>query len=245
VAYAVGRAGGTLARAWIVRRLPQSDVARMSGVVRGQLWFVLSTGVAVLQGQTDMLVLGFFASFALLGVFGPLLRLAYSTLLVAEALGWALYSTDERGEHDLTGARRWVLANWRVSGPAIGVILAMVFGAAGKPVLDFLLGREIRGLAVPLALFALIIPVRFFSFTQAVDIMRAGRQRDRVPVLVTSMVVLALGAVVGAKTGSLSALAASRLGAESLLALGYFYIAKGIRVRAARAPDPAGISVSA
>jgi O-antigen/teichoic acid export membrane protein len=206
---------------------------------------MVSTGIVVVQGQTDTLVLGFFASFALLGVFGPLFRLAYATLLVAEALGWALYSTDERAEHGLTGVRRWLLANWRLSGPAIGIALAVVFAAAGKPVLDFLLGRDLRGLALPLLLFALIIPVRFYSFTQTVDIMRAGRQRARIPFLVASMAVLAVGGVVGAKAGSLTALAAARLGAESLVALGYFYIAKGIRVRSAGAPDPAGLSVSA
>src|SRR5919199_983010 len=88
---ATGRAGGTLARAILVRDLPQSTDGAPGPLFRAQLPFAVATVAIVFQGQADMLAIGFFGTLALAGLYGPLLRTTYSTLLSAEAFSWGLY----------------------------------------------------------------------------------------------------------------------------------------------------------
>ena len=84
----------------MVRRLPQSTVEYLPRVVRAQLPFALAAIAFVVQGQADILAVGFFSSLALAAVYAPLLRTAYSTLLSAEALSWGLFGSAHPDEHE-------------------------------------------------------------------------------------------------------------------------------------------------
>src|SRR5918911_1079633 len=156
VALTVGRAGGTLARAILVRDLPQSAEAAVGPLFRAQLPFALATLAVVFQGQADMLAIGFFGTLGLAGLYGPLLRTTYSTLLSAEAVSWGLYGDAHPDER-----------------PAAGLL--------AQPFLHFLLHRSLPDLTVPVALFSVVIVLRFAALVLNVDILRAGRQRDEIP----------------------------------------------------------------
>ena len=192
----VGRGAGTIARAFVVRGLPQTH-AEVEGVARAQSWFALGTGVIVLQGQADLLAIGFIGSLALAGVYGPLLRTAYGLLLVAEALSWALYGgagASLGSGAESSRARR----SWLMVALGLGLAVGTVFALAAEPLLEFLLDRPVEGIEGAIALLAVLIVVRFLSFGLSVLIVRAGRQRDQVPVLAGAAVVLTAGALLGA-----------------------------------------------
>jgi O-antigen/teichoic acid export membrane protein len=227
------RAVGTLARALVLRRRPRSEAVEVEGLIRRQGGFLVSTGAIVLHGQLDVVVLGFFSSFTLIGVYGPLLRIAYSTFLVAEGLTLAMYSL-ARDEKSQTA---WLLRRWRPVGLLIGLAFGAIFLVAGEPLLELILSEPIRHLAVPIALFSILIPIRFFGYVQSVDIVRSGRQAARIPVLVVAIVVLLVGAIVGGKMDSITWLAAFRLASEVTLMLGFVYLVR--RLGTAREPLPA------
>jgi O-antigen/teichoic acid export membrane protein len=227
-----GRAAGTAARAAWVRSLPQSGARAVRDVGRTHAWFVASTASTAIHGQIDAAVLGFFGAFALLGVYGPLVRTAYSGLLVAEGLAWALYArtTHERvREARLRGERSLgdrLLGRWRTAGVGLGAVCAVGFWFLGAPVLEFVLDADVDGLRLPIALLSATILVRFGAFVLTVDIIRAGRQRARIPVELAAAVVLGSIAVAGALEESLSLLALGKLASEVVLAAGYLRIAR-------------------
>ena len=223
VALTVGRAGGTLARAILVRDLPQSTEAAVGPLFRAQLPFALATLAIVFQGQADMLAIGFFGTLGLAGLYGPLLRTTYSTLLSAEAFSWGLYG-DAHPEEHTPGGR--LARHWRSASIALGAVLAIGFALLAEPFLRFLLDRSLPDLTVPIALFAVVIVVRFAALVLNVEILRAGRQRDEIPVLAVASVVLAVGAVVAARTASISGLAGARLASEAITAAGYLVLAR-------------------
>jgi O-antigen/teichoic acid export membrane protein len=203
----------------VVRRLPHTGEP-VAGVLRTQSWFALGNGVIVIQGQADLVILGFAGSFTLAGVYGPLLRTAYSALLIAEALSWGLYgrvgTALEGGRSDREATRSWIIA-----ATALGSAIALVFVLVAQPLLEFLLDREVDGVTGAIALFGVLIVVRFVSFSLSTRIVRAGRQRRQIPVLAIAAVVLAGGALVGALAESIIALAAVRLASELVLLVGY------------------------
>ena len=229
IALTVVKAAGTLARAVAVSRRPQSRAARVERLVRRQGGFLVTTAAIVVHGQLDVVVLGFLSSFTLIGVYGPLVRTAYSTFLVAEGLTLAMYS--------LAGAEAqatWALRRWRASGLAIGVAFGAVFLFAAKPLLELILSKPIHHLAVPILLFAVLIPVRFYGYVQSVDLVRGGRQAARIPVLLLAIALLSVGAVVGGELDSLTWLASFRLASEAALTAGFFYLVQ--RLGVARLP---------
>ena len=215
VALTIARAAGTVVRAAVVRRRPQSPTERIPGALRSQLWFLGSSAATVVEGQADVVVLGFFSTFALLGVYGPLLRAAYALFLVAEGMSLAMYSAGDREPR-----------RWRSGTLAIGVFAAIVFGVVAKPLLDLVLSATLPHLLWPVLLLALLMPVRFAGYVVGVDIVRAGRQAARIPVLVGATLILVAGAIVGWQTGSLTWLAGFRLASEVALTLGFLYLAR-------------------
>jgi O-antigen/teichoic acid export membrane protein len=231
LALLVGRAAGTLARAVTIRGLPQSPASELPEAGRTHAWFVATAGSTALHGQVDSAVLGFYGSFTLLGVYGPLVRIAYSGLLAAEGLAWALYS---RTAHErVEQARRSgaalgdrLLVNWRAVGLALGAACAAVFWLAGAPFLEFLVDHHVDGLRLPITFLSLAVLVRFGSFVFSVDIIRAGRQRARLPVELAAAAVLGAFAVVGAIDDSLSVLALGKLVGELVILGGYGRIAR-------------------
>jgi O-antigen/teichoic acid export membrane protein len=222
VALSVARAAGTLARAAILRRRPQSRARRVEGAVRAQLWFLATSAAIVVEGQADVVVLGFVGTFALLGVYGPLLRTCYSAFLVAEGLSLALYGLDEAK-----------LRRWRAGGIAIGVLCAAVFAAAARPVLELIVSETLHHLTWPVVLLAVLIPIRFYGYVLGVDLVRAGRQVERIPALLVATAMLTAGAIVGWQTGSLTWLASFRLASEVAITAGFFYLVRRLRARAA------------
>lgn len=232
IALTAVRAAGTLARALVLRRRPQSDAPRVDRVVRRQGAFLASTGALVVHGQLDVVVLGFLSSFTLIGVYGPLLRTAYATFLVAEGLTLAMYSLARDEEHSW-----WPLRRWRTAGLLIGAAFGAVFLVVAEPLLELILSESIRDLAVPIVLFAFVIPIRFFGYVQSVDIVRGGRQAARIPVLAGAIVILLVGAIVGGHLDSLTWLAAFRLASECAVTAGFVYLVR--RFGVARQPAPA------
>jgi polysaccharide biosynthesis protein PslH len=233
VGLTAGRAGGTIARAALARRIPQSGVPRLHGLVRAQLPFALATLAIVFQGQVDMLAIGFFGSLAVAGVYGPLLRTAYAPLLSAEALSWSLYGGAHPDERDDAG---WIARHWRAVGVGSGVVFAVAFALLAEPFLRFLLDRPLPDLTPAVVLFALVVVARFGTLVLNVDVLRAGRQRDEIPVLGVASLVLAAGGGLAAAAGSLTALAGSRLVSELITASGYAFIARRASARPRRAP---------
>src|SRR5919204_555856 len=135
-----GRTLGLLARALVIRRLPQS-AATPASVMRTQASFAVGTALVVAQGQIELLALGFVGSFALAGVYGPLLRTAGALLLLAEAVSWGLYGgvgrTPERQQR--------LVRMWTGVGLSLGVGFAIAFVFFAQPLLEFLLGRDVTG----------------------------------------------------------------------------------------------------
>src|ERR671923_460065 len=218
----LGRAGGTIARAVLARRIPQSGVARLHGLARAQLPFALATLAIVVQGQADMLAIGFFGSLAVAGVYGPLLQTTYAPLLSAEAL-------DELGDSG------WLARHRRAAGLCLGVLLAGAFALLAEPFLRFLLHRPLPDLTPAVSLFALVVVARFVALVFNVEVLRAGRQRDEIPILGLASLALALGGALAAAAGSLTGLAGARLGSEVIIAVGYVLLAR----RASAQPAPA------
>lgn len=215
VALTLARALGTLARASLLRRLPQSQAERLPGALRSQLWFLAASAAIVVQGQMDVIVLGFAGTFVLLAVYGPLLRACYSTFLIAEGLTLAMYSTAEDA-----------LKRWRAGAIAVGLAAALIFGLVAEPLLELVLDQPLDNLTWPVLLLALLIPVRFAGYAASVDLVRGGRQAARIPVLLLGALVVAGGGVAGWRTGSLTWLAAFRLGSELFLTGGFVYLAR-------------------
>lgn len=211
---------GTLARLLALRGLPKHAGASVPGVVRQQLWFLTSGGATVLHGRLDLLVLGFGGPLSLVGIYSTLLRACYSTFLVAEGLTLAMYSTEE-AESSSRAVRRW-----RVTGLVIGLVAGTAFLIAAGPLLPVILDRPIENLLVPIILLAVLIPVRFAGYVQSIDLVRAGRQAARIPVLVVALAVLLVGGIVGWRTGSLTWLAGLRLASEAVVTLGFLYLAR-------------------
>lgn len=211
---------GTLARVLVLRGLPKHTGVSVPGVVRQQLWFLTSGGSTVLHGRLDLLVLGFGGPLSLVGIYSTLLRACYSTFLVAEGLTLAMYSTEE-AESSSRAVRRW-----RVTGLVIGLVAGTAFLIAAGPLLPVILDRPIENLLVPIILLAVLIPVRFAGYVQSIDLVRAGRQAARIPVLVVALAVLLVGGIVGWRTGSLTWLAGLRLASEAVVTLGFLYLAR-------------------
>jgi O-antigen/teichoic acid export membrane protein len=216
-----GRSLGVLARAVIVRRLPQSNESPVSAA-RTQAPFVASTVLNVAQGQVELLALGFVGSFGLAGVYGPLLRAATGLLLVAEAVSWALYGGVGR---TLERQQRLVRA-WTSVGIGLGTVFAIAFTILAHPFLEFLLGRPVTDVRAAILLLALVIATRFCSFVLTVPLVRAGRQREQIPVVAAATVVLTALGLFAAASGSLTGLAGSRLASEAVIAVGYFALVR-------------------
>ncbi len=217
-ALTVARGAGTLARAAILRRRPQSEARRVEGALRSQLWFLAASAAIVVEGQADVVLLGFLSTFALLGVYAPLLRACYSAFLVAEGLALAMYALDESRQR-----------LWRAAGMAIGIACAAVFAVVAQPLLELVLSRTLHHLTWPIALLAILIPIRFYGYLLGVDLVRTGRQAARIPVVVVAAAILVGGALAGWQTGSLTWLATFRLASEVAIAGGFLYLVRNAR----------------
>jgi polysaccharide biosynthesis protein PslH len=235
VGLVAGRSVGLVARAFVIRRLPQTGVAPAS-VVRTQAPFAASTVLTVAQGQIELLALGFVGSYALAGVYGPLLRTALGLLLVAEAVSWGLYGGVGR---TLERQQRLVRA-WTGVGLGLGAAFALLFALVAHPFLEFLLGRHVADARGAIALLAAVIATRFGSFVLTVPLVRAGRQREQVPIVAAATVVLAVLGPIAASSGSLTGLAGSRLASEVVIVLGYLaLVRRGPSSRSLAPPLPA------
>ena len=217
----VARASGLAARALVVRRLPQSAAVPPS-VIRIQAPFIVSTGLNVTQGQIELLALGFAGSFTLAGIYGPLLRTAMGLLLLAEAVSWGLYG----GVGRTVERQQRLLRAWTGVGLGLGFAFAIAFALFAHPFLEFLLGRTVPDAGAAIVLLALVIFTRFGSFVLTVPLVRAGRQREQVPVVAAATAVLAVFGVVAAAAGSLTALAGSRLASEAVIVVGYLTLVR-------------------
>ncbi len=217
LALTLARSLGTLARAAALRGRA-ADPTPLERVVRRQGAFLVTTAAIVIHGQLDLVALGFLSGFTLIAVYGALVRTAYTTFLVAEGLTLAMYSLG-----GLEGEARW-LRRWRSAGLLIGIALGVVFLVSAQPLLEWVLNRPIHHLTVPIALFAVLIPIRFFGYVQSVDIVRGGRQAARIPVLGVAIAVLLTGAVIGGALDSISWLAAFRLASETLVTVGFLLV---------------------
>lgn len=230
-ALAIGRGAGTVARALLVRRMPQSPVADVAGTFRAQLPFALATLGWVVQGQIDMVAIGFVGGLALAAVYGPLVRTAYSTVLSAEALSWALFGGANPEEADgASGLAR----RWRPLMLASGVVVAFAFVVLAEPFLELLLDRDPGDIGVAIALLGLVIVARFGTLTLHVDLVRAGRQGAEVPALGASAALLGVAGGFAAAADSLTWMAAARLASEVLIAA--WFLALRRQGGAARVP---------
>jgi polysaccharide biosynthesis protein PslH len=231
----IGRFAGLVARMVLVRRLPQSDVEHLPRVGRAQLPFALATVAFVIQGQADILAVGFFSALAIAAVYAPLLRTAYSTLLSAEALSWSLFGGANPDEQERSGR---LGRTWRPLTMVLGVVVAILFVLLAQPFLHLLLDRSVPNLTGAVLLFGAVIVTRFGALMFHVDVLRAGRQRDEIPVLFASAAVLAVFGIIAASADSLTGLAGARLASELLIAAGFLMIRRRGPASAPTAPEP-------
>lgn len=220
---AVGRVLGTVARGLLLRRVPQSASVEVGSIPRSQLWFALSTAGFVTQGQVDMVAVGLAGSLALAAVYGPAVRASGSVLLGGEAITYALYG---RAHPDEGGHTGWLYRRWRSALIGGAVAAALVFALLAQPFLEWLLGRQLHGLGALIILLAVVIVVRFVVLVLGVDIVRAGRQQEQVPMLAGAAIVLAIGASIAASADSLTGLAVARLVSEAVLAGGLAFLVR-------------------
>lgn len=218
LALLIGRGAGTVARAWLVRSVPQSDVRPDRALIKAQLMFLPATLLIVVQGQADVLALGFVGSLALVGVYSPMIRIVYTPMMLAEALSWALLAPNSK-EGD-SGPSHVLHGNWYRGAIATGMSLAAVVALLGGLALHLILHRDVS--VVPsMQILALVLPIRFLSFAQTVAIVRAARQKARVPYLAASLAVLLVGGILGGTRSSLVLLAVARVVAELCIVGGY------------------------
>jgi O-antigen/teichoic acid export membrane protein len=219
LALVLARGLGAIARMIAAHRDadPHEPARPPLGVIRTQFQFAASTIVTVVQGQIDIVVIGFLGTVTLAAVYGPLLRAAYSVLLIPEALSWALYGDAVRSR--LSAPVRPF--GTRALFVALGIATGIAFALAAQPFVRFLLGRSIDDLLFPVLLFALVIPIRSLSSAFGIEIVRSGRQAKRIPVMAGAGVVLLMGAATAAATESITGLAAARLAGEIVIVLGY------------------------
>src|SRR5919199_3150786 len=134
-------------------------------------------------------------------------------LLVAESVSWGLYGgvgrTPERQE--------WLIKAWRGAGVGLGSAFAIAFAISAHPFLEFLLGRSVPDARAAIILLALVIFTRFGSFVLTVPLVRAGRQREQVPVVAAATAILTVLGLVAAASKSLTGLAGSRLASEVVI----------------------------
>jgi O-antigen/teichoic acid export membrane protein len=98
--------------------------------------------------------------------------------------------------------------------------LAAVVALLGGLTLHLILHRDVS--VVPsMQILALVLPIRFLSFAQTVAIVRAARQKARVPYLAASLAVLLVGGILGGTRSSLVLLALARVVAELCIVGGY------------------------
>jgi len=110
-----------------------------------------------------------------------------------------------------------------------------VFAALAEPFLHFLLHRPLPDLMPAVLLFALVVVARFTALVFNVEVLRAGRQRDEIPILGVASLVLAVGGGLAASRGSLTGLAGTRLASELVIAVGYVLLARSASARQAPA----------
>jgi O-antigen/teichoic acid export membrane protein len=230
----VGRGLGLIARTLLMKNIPLSDQPRVPRAARAQLPYALATVAFVVQGQADMVVIGFFGALATAAVYGPLLRTAYSTLLSAEGLSWALFGSANPDESEQQG---WIARRWRTMMIIAGVVVAALFVGLAHPFLHFLLNRKLPNITSAIVLFGVVIAVRFVSLTLHVDILRAGRQSREVPVLAVGAILLAGLSLLAASAGSLTGLAAARLASEAPIMVGFILIRRDALRRPTTAAD--------
>lgn len=219
LALTVARGLGAFARMMATRRIPESHApaSPLRGILRTQFRFAASTGVTVVQGQLDIVVIGFLGTLTLAALYGPLLRAAYSVLLIPEALSWALYGDAARsrvfGREGRVSTRTFFVT--------LGLATGIAFAVSAQPFMSLLLGRSIHGLLLAVLLFALVIPIRSLSSSFGIELVRSGRQAKRIPIIAGAGVVLLAGAATAAVSGSITGLAAARLASEIVIVLGY------------------------
>ena len=239
-ALTIGRAVGAATRALLLRSLPQSDEALPRSAAHLQLGFFLVTAATVFQGQADMLAIGFSGSLIIAAIYGPLMRTAASALLGTESLTWALYGA---AHPDETGEPGWFGRHWRELTLGMSTVAAVVFALFAEPFVRFVVDRSLPDLRDPVLLLAVTMIVRAASLVLNVSIVRAGRQREEAPIVAAAGIGLAVGAVLAAHAGSLTGLAAARLGSEALIAVGFLLLWRRPPLRA-RPVDPAEVRAS-
>jgi len=106
------------------------------------------------------------------------------------------------------------------------VVLAVFFAALAEPFLHLILNRNMHGLAVPIALCSVMIVARFGALVLNVDILRAGRQREQIPIVAVAAGVLVAGAIVAALAHSITGVASARLLSEVLIAVGFVTVSR-------------------
>lgn len=222
-AVAVVRVAGAVTRARLCGAARSSSASRLP-VLRMQLPLVAVNAVVVVQGQIDLLVLGFAGAIALAGLWGPLVRLAYGVLLVAEAASWTLLG--RLGDALERAEARGEFGRWRGTAIAIACGAAVTFFVVAPSFIDLAFGSDFVPPDGAILALSLLIPVRTAAFVQSVAIVRAGAHARRLPVLVAAAAILGTGAVVAASADSITVLAAARLASEVVLAAGYTGIAR-------------------
>lgn len=221
-----GRVAGLLARIRVTRHVDRNERHLLVSPFTVQQPFLLVTLVSVLHGQADIIGLGFAGASITLAIYAPLLRTAYSGLLIAEALAWSLYGA-AGAKLDAAESGQRLVARWRVLGVALGLIVTLVFGVLAQPFLEALLDENLRGLTGPILVLMVAIMVRWGAFIASVDIVRRGDQHRRAGPLAVSAATLVLCMTVSVIVGAdLVWIAAGRLLSEVVLLAGYIRIVR-------------------
>jgi hypothetical protein len=153
---------------------------------------------------------------ALAAAYAPILRLTYTAALLAEALAWALFFRERRARGGVLYPDSRFGRHPVISAAGAGALISLGCMAAA-PAIVHLISPDIPVSPIAVLLLGCVVPVRFVSLALSLDIVRFGRQIHRVPSLLFSSIVLVVGTLLAAPTGSASGVATARLMSELFL----------------------------
>ncbi len=209
------RLAATGVRAHRLSRLV-GPISQSSGPVSGISVFGVFTGLTVLQGQADLVVLGLVNFTATAGMYAPLVRIAYAPALFAEALTFAILPT-LASRHSGRDPERVLTKTLLLA----GVVAAGTVFLTARTLFGLVVGTQFSISSVLLTILAACTFVRFLAYGSGAILTARGQQLWKTVVTGLAAFTILVCSWVGVSHESVSLVAMGRLGSELLLVGGF------------------------
>lgn len=199
LAYALLRMAATLAAltaVTLMSRLPLRTTEKTLPPLqfwRSSIPYGLSELLALVYGQADITLLSVLAGKAAAGIYAPASSLVNALFVIPNAvyLVFLPYLVELFGSRNVEQLRKYL--GWMIGIQfAVGVILALGVGLAGRPLLGLLLQKDFSATGRILVILSLLLVFKSISFGFAAWLIAIGWQRYRV----IPQAVVALGSIV-------------------------------------------------